>query len=464
MFRRAGRARRRTATGLLLPGRRHGRPGLRRPLLHRAACTTRSTTRSACARCARSSTTTCAGRPSDFALRRGRLRARRRRAAPPLAAQVAAAGRGRATRPPTGPGSAPTSGDDFPPSWPARPTAAGWTADGPGCCGSPPRAWPTPTRSARGCSPPPVRARDGRVRTVTRARDGPDDPLPGPAGELQLRLPVLPVRQAARQPGAAARRPGRAGAVRRLGRPRSPTRPALGAVHPVGRGAGPLLVPATRWSSCRHLPHVDRVAIQTNLSRRAGWLADADPDTLALWAPTTRARSPDDRFLGPVPRPGARGVRFSVGVVGLPEHLDDARRAARRPARRGLPVGQRRRGPHLHRRRGRPWTAIDPLFGYSGTRTAVAGLRLPHRRDASISVRRRRHGAPLPLRPGAAGQPLRRLVPGRAAAPRLPERASATATSATSTSSRSPLYDVFAGGVLERIPALFGSAVPEGRR
>jgi hypothetical protein len=32
-----------------------------------------------------------------------------------------------------------------------------------------------------------------------------------------------------------------------------------------------------------HLPHVRRVAIQTNFSCRPDWLAEADLDTLALW-------------------------------------------------------------------------------------------------------------------------------------------------------------------------------------
>lgn len=40
------------------------------------------------------------------------------------------------------------------------------------------------------------------------------------------------------------------------------------------------------------LPHVRGVAIQTNLSCRTGWLAEADLDTLALCARTTRARPP----------------------------------------------------------------------------------------------------------------------------------------------------------------------------
>lgn len=39
-----------------------------------------------------------------------------------------------------------------------------------------------------------------------------------------------------------------------------------------------------------HRPHIRRVAIQTNLSCRTDWLADADRDTLALWCTTIPAR------------------------------------------------------------------------------------------------------------------------------------------------------------------------------
>lgn len=62
---------------------------------------------------------------------------------------------------------------------------------------------------------------------------------------------------------------------------------------------------------------VTRVAIQTNLSTRTGWLADADLDTLALWATYHPGQVPYARFLGRCRELIALGVRFSVGVVGL---------------------------------------------------------------------------------------------------------------------------------------------------
>ncbi|GAB3857675.1 hypothetical protein GCM10027610_094340 [Dactylosporangium cerinum] len=91
--------------------------------------------------------------------------------------------------------------------------------------GSPPRGSRTPTRSGRG-SPPTASA----PRWPGTCRG--EDPLPRAPGQLQLRLCVLPVREAARPARAAARRPGRPGALRGVGR--GPAGADRGAVHAVG--------------------------------------------------------------------------------------------------------------------------------------------------------------------------------------------------------------------------------------
>lgn len=74
------------------------------------------------------------------------------------------------------------------------------------------------------------------------------------------------------------------------------------------------------------LPHIRRVAIQTNLSCRTDWLAEADLDTLALWTTYHPAQVSHERFLAKCRELTALGVRYSVGVVGEPEHLAVARR------------------------------------------------------------------------------------------------------------------------------------------
>lgn len=81
------------------------------------------------------------------------------------------------------------------------------------------------------------------------------------------------------------------------------------------------------------LPHVERVAIQTNLSAPLDWTADADRSALALWATYHPGEVTRERFLARCGELDARGVRYSVGVVGLREHLAEieALRAALDP-------------------------------------------------------------------------------------------------------------------------------------
>lgn len=73
-----------------------------------------------------------------------------------------------------------------------------------------------------------------------------------------------------------------------------------------------------------HADNVAKVAIQTNLSAPLGWLADVDRDHLGLWVTYHPSEVAYDRFLERCRRLLALGVRFSVGLVGLAEHLDAA--------------------------------------------------------------------------------------------------------------------------------------------
>ena len=68
-----------------------------------------------------------------------------------------------------------------------------------------------------------------------------------------------------------------------------------------------------------HFPHIYRVSIQTNLSAPVEDLAEADRDTLALWTTFHPSQTSLERFLARVHGLESLGLRFSVGVVGLPE-------------------------------------------------------------------------------------------------------------------------------------------------
>jgi hypothetical protein len=123
-----------------------------------------------------------------------------------------------------------------------------------------------------------------------------------------------------------------------------------------------------------HLPHVERVAIQTNLSHRVSWTADADLTRLALWATYHPGQVPYERFLGKCRDLAGRGVRFSVGIVGQPDHLDAARRL-----RADLPTGtylwvNAAEGRVYDDAEAASWTEIDPLFPLSRRPHASRGL------------------------------------------------------------------------------------------
>jgi MoaA/NifB/PqqE/SkfB family radical SAM enzyme len=67
-------------------------------------------------------------------------------------------------------------------------------------------------------------------------------------------------------------------------------------------------------------PHVTRVAAQTNLSAELDWLEETERRKVALWATYHPAWTTLDRFVGQCERLLGWGIRFSVGVVGLPAH------------------------------------------------------------------------------------------------------------------------------------------------
>lgn len=117
------------------------------------------------------------------------------------------------------------------------------------------------------------------------------------------------------------------------------------------------------------LPHVERVAIQTNVSGRVGWLADCDLASAALWTTYHPGEVSHERFLAKTRELLDLGVRFSVGVVGLPEHLAAAERM-----RAALPVEvylwvNAAEGLSYTDAEAATWQRIDPHFHYS---------RLPH--------------------------------------------------------------------------------------
>jgi MoaA/NifB/PqqE/SkfB family radical SAM enzyme len=72
-----------------------------------------------------------------------------------------------------------------------------------------------------------------------------------------------------------------------------------------------------------HSPNVRKAAIQTNMSCKLDWIEGCDKAKLALWCTFHPGETTRPRFLSQCNELVARGVRFSVGVVGLKEHLGE---------------------------------------------------------------------------------------------------------------------------------------------
>ncbi|MFJ6199072.1 STM4011 family radical SAM protein [Micromonospora sp. NPDC092111] len=200
-----------------------------------------------------------------------------------------------------------------------------------------------------------------------------------------------------------------------------------------------------------HLPQVDRVVIQTNLAARVDWLADADPATAALWTTYHPGQVTRERFLARCARLSELDVRYSVGVVGLAEHLAEAR-----ALRAALPEAvylwvNAAEGRSYTAEEEATWTALDPLFGWS-VRPHLSLGRPCHAGETAISVLgdgtvRRCHFLPTPIG---------NLYDGSWRAALKPRACDATLCDChIGYVHLKPLglRDVFAGGVLERIPA-----------
>lgn len=112
------------------------------------------------------------------------------------------------------------------------------------------------------------------------------------------------------------------------------------------------------------MDHVEKVAIQTNLSCKLDWVSACHLAKLGLWCTYHPGEVHRETFLRKCQELTARGVRYSVGVVGLREHRDEIA-----SLRRELPEGvylwinAYKRDPHYYDSdfadmlRG-----VDPLF------------------------------------------------------------------------------------------------------
>ncbi len=78
------------------------------------------------------------------------------------------------------------------------------------------------------------------------------------------------------------------------------------------------------------MPHVGRVAIQTNLSARLAFLQKCNVERLGLWCTFHPTEVSLARFVARCERLSELGVPYSVGIVGKLDHLELAAELRRR--------------------------------------------------------------------------------------------------------------------------------------
>jgi MoaA/NifB/PqqE/SkfB family radical SAM enzyme len=117
--------------------------------------------------------------------------------------------------------------------------------------------------------------------------------------------------------------------------------------------------------SLSHLPNVRKVAVQTNLSCRLDWLDAADVEKIGLWCTYHPEQTTLDAFLRQCGHLDRLRVRYSVGCVGLREHLPEIERLRKRlPPSVYLWINAYKSQPDYYEERLiDALESIDPLFG-----------------------------------------------------------------------------------------------------
>lgn len=126
-----------------------------------------------------------------------------------------------------------------------------------------------------------------------------------------------------------------------------------------------------------NMTNVRKVAIQTNLSCNLDWVDDCDKKRLALWATFHPTEVSQVRFMAKCEELLRRGVRFSVGVVGLKEHAAEIE-----ALRRELPPNiylwinaYKRSASYYNVEDAERFASIDPLFPINNQNHASYGRR-----------------------------------------------------------------------------------------
>jgi MoaA/NifB/PqqE/SkfB family radical SAM enzyme len=124
-----------------------------------------------------------------------------------------------------------------------------------------------------------------------------------------------------------------------------------------------------------NFPHVRKAAMQTNISCRLAWVERCNKARLGLWCTYHPTETDRGRFVAKCREMDRRNVRYSVGVVGLKEHIDEVE-ALRRELRPDvyLWVNAYKRLENYYAARDiARLTGVDPLFPINALRHPTLG-------------------------------------------------------------------------------------------
>ena len=201
------------------------------------------------------------------------------------------------------------------------------------------------------------------------------------------------------------------------------------------------------------LRHVEKIAIQTNLSCRLDWVEHCDKSRIALWTTYHPSEVTRERFLAQCRELDTRGVRYSVGVVGLKEHESEIHLLRQELSPNVyLWINAYKRvsdyyDPELVKR----FTSIDSLFPINNTRYPSIGHEC-RTGETVISV----DGEGVMRRCHFIREPIGNIYePGfeKALVPRICTQSTCGCHIGYVHMNRLNLYEVFGDGVLERVPA-----------
>ena len=125
-----------------------------------------------------------------------------------------------------------------------------------------------------------------------------------------------------------------------------------------------------------HMPQVQKVAIQTNLSCRLDWVEACVKERIGIWATYHPSQVERARFVAKCHELDQRGVRLSVGVVGIKEHADEieAIRAELLPHIYVWINAYKRLPDYYGDDDLRRFIAVDPLFPINNQRHPSQGM------------------------------------------------------------------------------------------